>query len=617
MNCRFLRAIVIGAMVVVALPCLAAESWEEWKPEWGTAFSHFLDAIYSSDYTSVKQQLDAGMSVNWETQTGLTPLTLAIAKGNDSITLLLLDRGARVHPFKLIHSAVDAHSVCVLEWIDKKNKLASYGSSEALLQALEKGAPEKIYKLLLSKITVSKNDDRYFRSLLYNNKLSLQEKERYLTLLLKDGFVPVERGTIVATLDMARASGNEEFIALTKPLMANVQVDQTELNRSLLAQQTVAGFDAALDKGADPLGTTGGGCRQGSKDMTTPLEQLRGHGCNNGISRALNWQFLGRMLARDQNRIEPELTGRDKLFIAVTTGRVDVVKRLISQKKERFILEQSIGSDRRALTLAAEVGDSAMCSELCKVNFSREEYGYALEKAVHAGSVAVVDLLLGSVQHKKLAPLKESEIVPLIREMVFGYKHKQDNDVAIARLLFEYMQENGIHCKLPLESYVISGITQNQLLVKYLFDHIEGRLDSEAFCANIGLNPQVLLESSVMSRVSLQGYEKMMVTSLIGPLTNTDIGIPESLKNLKKVLFILNTLCAKDEEFGKNFEPGWIIDAGMFHVTYNNKMKRFTPEWVVPSPFSRYGNFDSSNPSYGWNPDVLTAGWDDEKQHND
>lgn len=614
MNSRFLRAYVVGVMLVAALPCLAAESWEEWKPQWGNAFSNFLDAIYVSDYTSVKQQLDAGMSVNWETETGLTPLSLAIAKGNDSIALLLLDRGARVHPDKLINSAIDAHSVRVLEWIDNKNKLVSYGSSAHLVQALEKGAPEKIFRLLLSKITVSKNDDRYFRSLLYNNKLSLQEKECYLTLLLKDGFLPVERGSIVATVDMARACGNEELIALTKPLMANVQVDQTDLNKSLLAQRTVAGLDSALDKGANPLGTTGGGCRQGSKDMTTPLEQLRGHGCNNGIARALNWQFLGRMLERDQKRIEPELTGRDKLFIAVTTGRVDVVKRLVNNKKGRFILDQSIGSDRRALTLAAEVGDSAMCSELCKVNFSREEYGYALQKAVHTGSPAVVHLLLGSMQNKKLETLKESEIVQLVWDMVYGYNRQQDNDTAIARHLFQYTQENGIRCKLPLESYVVSGVTQNQPLVKFLFDSQDGRLDSEVFCDHIGLNPQILLESSVMSRVTLQGYEKKVVSSLFGPLKNTDLGIPESLKKLKKVLFILNTLCAKDEGFGKSFEPGWIIDAGMFHVTYDNKKKRFTPEWVVPTPFSRYGNFDSINPSYGWRSDVITAGWEDENQ---
>ena len=64
----------------------------------GTAFADPIhDAALDGDFDKVQRQLDAGVDVNEESSTGLTPLHYAANSGHNDIVELLIERGANVN----------------------------------------------------------------------------------------------------------------------------------------------------------------------------------------------------------------------------------------------------------------------------------------------------------------------------------------------------------------------------------------------------------------------------------------------------------------------------------------------------------------------------------------
>lgn len=64
----------------------------------GAAFADPIhDAALDGDFDEVQRQLDAGVDVNEESSTGLTPLHYAASSGHNDIVELLIERGANVN----------------------------------------------------------------------------------------------------------------------------------------------------------------------------------------------------------------------------------------------------------------------------------------------------------------------------------------------------------------------------------------------------------------------------------------------------------------------------------------------------------------------------------------
>ena len=64
----------------------------------GAAFADPIhDAALDGDFDEVQRQLDAGVGVNEESSTGLTPLHYAASSGHNDIVELLIERGANVN----------------------------------------------------------------------------------------------------------------------------------------------------------------------------------------------------------------------------------------------------------------------------------------------------------------------------------------------------------------------------------------------------------------------------------------------------------------------------------------------------------------------------------------
>jgi ankyrin repeat protein len=594
----FLSIVSCMALTLIAAP--PTPKWEEWSPQWSETFSRFLDAILQGDRASVKTALNNGIAVNWKTESGISPLTLAALTGNDSITMLLLESGARIQPDELIHYAISTNSYRILEWVNENKMSNEYDLAKLLSYALEIGASEKFITFLISKSKISQQDNSYFKALHSNkNHYSTKEKQHFLYLLLKAGYIPTEQHVINYVKNFIISNGDPALLELAKPIIHDIHVTQAELNKALLEQSTIQAFDSLLDKGADPLGATGGGCQDGSgKDLSTPFEQMRGTVCNSSKFTVRYLQFLGRLLERDKKRFGPKLNADEKFLIAVTTGQIGSIRELALTKKENYFLKLKTRDGRSALSLAAETADLPMCQLLCQFKFDRDEHLNAIMSAVTSGATGIISTLLNRMHEKSLSGLTEIELQGCISIMLYQLNREAKNDVEIMKLILDHTRTNNVQLSIPIESYVVNGIVNNPMLVRFLVESFKKSFDNDYFYNEAVRNPAIFLESWVMNKITFNGEK--VIRALLPPDEQGSESVVDNYKMVKSRIYILNTLCAKGYTFESAITPGGLRHIGNFNIGYDRSIKRFVLRWAIPTLFSSYGNFDTVKHGYTW-----------------
>ena len=103
----------------------------------GAAFADPIhDAALDGDFDEVQRQLDAGVDVNEESSTGLTPLHYAASSGHNDIVELLIERGANVNA---TDSGKGATPLDYAHWRDHEEVIETLNAHNAQREH-EKGA---------------------------------------------------------------------------------------------------------------------------------------------------------------------------------------------------------------------------------------------------------------------------------------------------------------------------------------------------------------------------------------------------------------------------------------------------------------------------------------------
>jgi ankyrin repeat protein len=599
-------------IILLTITSNATQSWNEWQPGWSKSFSDFLDAIYTGNVTATRSFIDNGIAVNFKMDGDCTPLKLAAISGNDTITFMLLEHGARISPGELAQYAAATASLPVLQYINNRISLKTVGHN-TLCHAFECGAPDTIVSLLIANASLSTRDDPCFTSLLTNNNhYSERDKKRYCVLMLNAGLHPSEQSATIQLVQFAQKQSDSTLNRLVKPFLRKEKMmSPEELNTELLRDHTVKEFDSLLDIGADPMGRTNyNGCSAGKRNVSSAFEHLRGMGCASSDRINVNYfRLLGHLVERDKSRYEKELTDRDRIFIAVVTGNHDLIRRYIKNRKEDIILKQAARNHHRTLAIAAEVGDSSMCTLLCSLAFDRNEHIYALEFAVKAGNSDIVRIIVNSMIEKKFPFMQDKEFVPLFNIMIYDRKRTQKNDITISRTMLEMVDTAHHKFRLPVEELIVQGINKNPVLAWYLLQMYKEPLDATAFYKVAGRNPEIFLDSEVMNKVPVV-CTKIIDAILPSSKEYTSDDLESDFSQLKKKLFILNTLCAKDFPFDSAVKDGWVGYVGSLLVGYDRIKHRFVPRWPIQSIFSNFGKFDESLQGFGWRCDeIIPSDW--------
>jgi len=75
-------------------------------------FQPFQHAVLNRKYDICKKLLELGADVNFQDDTGMTPLHYAARKGLSEIAKLLIDNGANIDSVEILNNATPLHLAC-------------------------------------------------------------------------------------------------------------------------------------------------------------------------------------------------------------------------------------------------------------------------------------------------------------------------------------------------------------------------------------------------------------------------------------------------------------------------------------------------------------------------
>lgn len=616
-------ALLLAALLVHAgSPHPPATAWKDWHPPGLDRYARFLDAILRGDANEVRASLDSGMSVDWRTATGLSPVLLAAAAGRDSITLLVLPSADPACWPAVAELAIRAHSLGVLEWLDREARHAEHWNWERsgdhgtpLEFAISQGVPDTIFEFLLARRP--RIDSAEALRLLddlcgFQPELAPRRKVSRAHRILDawSGFQPGAAGGAIRWPLGILAENAEDTTLLRR---AGIRIDSLERRRRLdgnLASpgRSTRSIDSLLALGADPLAPLGiRSSMAPGLGEATPLGEQRTAGYRMEDAPALAWRTVSRFVRHDSTRVAPRLSETDRLMLAVATGDLSGARHWIRTHGTEFASpgpHTPFPGGHLALALAADAGDTAMTRLLLPLPFRQSEREHALERAVRAHSPAVVQMLLASGVDARLPARGGKGPVELLHPLFDPYlsRRAEPQDTAIARMLLEaaYGTADRWH-RLPLTRWAIVHPQANPVLLDYLWRRHPASMDADTLLLMIGGDHDRMLDSRLLERVGARGHEARILEGVCRAFAISQSSAA-STKAMMASTALLDTLLARGYALDSAAPPGWICHGGFLEFRFDARSRRFAPAWRIRSPFSEDAAFDTLDDGGDWFP---------------
>jgi hypothetical protein len=551
------------------------------------------------------------MAVNFETETGLSPLSLAVLSGNDKLALLLLERGALMDQDILIKLAIVNRSLPLLRFLGNSKDGDPFGAGH-LCDALSFGTSDEVLEYLIKK--VSGKSPYGFGSVFYvlarsGLYASPGRANAMAHRLLNAGIVPqkedYQQGRMDQTLNILYQRTKDP--ALLKRFeywdASHAKPPQADLDRDLGDAISLEEVDSLLRLGADPLGLAADYQRRAVREgLPGPLGyKIRKYcGDNDRTFSALDWRIAGRFLDHSPDRVRPLLDSLDSLFIGATTGRLAMVKTLVkSHGGEDFVVRARTCDSNQALSFAAEARDSAMTAYLLGFRFGPKPKELALKRAVLAGAPAVVDLLLDHGADFRLPSYGGSGFTKLFDILFDGrWDFPRASDTLIAKSLMAAYRNASSPSQsstypLPMARYAVRMV-YNPVLLGFLLKQDTPPMDSDTLFDGIRGGWEGLGDSTIMARVSTEGHEDRILGSILGSYFQHTRGkFIDTPGRIIDVLARLNGFVARGVALGKGLDADWHADLGKYQVGYDRGLNRFVLIWRVPSLYSSKPEYNS------------------------
>lgn len=609
--------------------------WNERPAPEDTRFIRFMQAVFENDIGTVEKAIDSGMKVEWETEAGLTPVSLAVAAGYEKMALMLLKRGGRMERSVLMHMAILHRSLPLIKHVEAQDSGYPLQAVE-LSRALSMGTSKEVMDYLIRKVGKGKETRDFcepFSALANSPAYSKPGQKSAIAHQLMDaGILPRledwgERG-FHPTLNKLFRIAKDTTLPKRVPYWDGFQpgADPYGLDKDLGYAITLKEVDSLLALGADPLSVPTE-CEPGRGQLAGRLRfRLRNHCWSDpNIFSAHDWQIAGRFMERAPQMVGPLLENRDFLFIGATTGRLDLVKATVmSAGGEGFVLMARTPDSSTALSYAAEAGDSAMTAYFLKFRFKAKDKEWALRKAVLSGSPSVVKLLLEHEVDVNLPSLGGGGLSKLFAIMFdYRYDYSNRNDTLIAKILLATYRPAGTPfvaipnlaspslaspslapASLPPGIHPIS-LTRcalqrknNPTLLAFMLRKIPGPINADSLFKGIYQNWEVLADTDVMNRVSPTGHEEGIRGALGYSYHRCPVGkVKDDPKRILALLDQLNGFIDKGVDLGKGLDVDWLKTLGHYQIGYDGQRRRFVLVWRIPSMFSAKANFNHI-PSY-------------------
>jgi hypothetical protein len=600
--------------------------WNERPSPEDTRFIRFMQAVFENDIQTVEKAIDSGMAVDWGTETGLTPVSLAVAAGYEKLALLLLKRGGRMDRSVLMRMAIHHQSLPLIKYVEAQDTGFPVQASELSL-ALRMGSSKQVVDYLIRKVA-KRESTRDFREPFYAVAHSWaystpREKSALAHQLLDAGILPKredwgEGSAFRKPLTTLFRNAKDSTLPKRFPYWDGfyLSVEQEDLDKQLGYAQRLKEVDSLLALGADPLGRAPE-CGPGGKgEVTGPLRYKIRKSCHTNPSfPARDWQIAGRFVEHAPQKVGPLLEKRDFLFIGATTGRLDLVKATVqSAGGESFVLQARTPDSNTALSYAAEARDSAMTSYLLKFRFKAKDKEWALQKAVLSGSPSVVKLLLEHGADVNLPSFGGGGLGKLFAIM-FGYRYDfpNQNDTLIAKTLLATYRPAGTPFvaipslappamappSLQPGTHPISLARcalqrkYNPTLLAFLLRRIPGPLNADTLFKGIYQSWDVLADTAVMIRVSPAGHEEGIRGAIGNSYYRCPLGkVKDAPKRVLALLGQMNGFIDKGVDLGKGLDADWYENLGRYQIGFDGKLRRFVLVWRIPSMHSAKADFN-------------------------
>lgn len=625
---RTAAALLLAAFALQARPERAVPTaWKDWHPPGIDRYALFLEAVFQGDAPAVRAALDSGMTVDWRTATGLSPVLLAAATGRDSITLLVLPHADPGCWPTVAELAIRSNSLGVLEWLDRKARTqggwnwdSSVRNGTPLAFAIQQGASDTIFEFLLAR-RGEIDSAEVFRSLdgLCGFTRELTPRQRawraHRVLDRWTGHQPGRGGEALhrAVRNLAKCTSDSSLLR-----RFDIRIDSAErrrlLNGSLASRgRSLQSIDSLLALGADPLAPLGLPASAGSvRKQETPLSWHRTSGYRMEEGPTLAWRTVARFLHHDPARVGPHLARTDSLLIAIATGDLSGVRTWIRTNGTEFAAPGPHRPDPggfQALALAADAGDTAMTRLLLPLPFSHPQREKALERAVRAHSAAVVRMLLASAIDARLPTRGGKGPVELLHLLFTPHPSRPPDpqDTAIAEMLLEAAYGTVERWpRLPLTRWAMAHPhpAANPVLFDFLWRRHPASMSADTLLVAIGGDRDLLLDTAFLERLGTRGHEQKILEGICQSFERAGNSDPSSIQpdEMMASIALLDTLLARGYPLDSALAPGWICSNGFLEFRFDFRNRRFIPAWRIPSPFSDDAAFDTLDADGYWHP---------------
>lgn len=587
--------------------------WNQWKSEEEQIFSGFMDAIFRNDYSYVEKCILNGLSCDFTTETGLSPIELAALAGHDKIVALLIKNGARIVPSELAKLGVIHQSITILEQSGFKQGI----TSNPLAYALKRGVSDDIINYLLDDY-LKKEHNMQHNVECYNSLLNYGEDQFYPDISRKVTLVKKLLHSGVAACS-SNYSCNFEYIvrfsALTKDtsLLKSLYYDfnklmkrrQNYLNTRLIEPITLKTFDSLLQKGANPFEIY---YRYGEYDRESPIgsafEILKDYGYS-----ALNFLKLKSCIRLNPDLAREKMDQKDSLFIAAVSNDMEYVIQLASTEKGlTFLTTAKSGKGLDALAPAASTGDTTMSDFFLNLPFGEKERETALFHAVISRNLNGVKILIKHGVNPNLPHLfNKNGLVTLLLRMFEDRYLTIDStpgiDIKIAEILLteaSYYNSSSSVAKdsksaLPVKSFLMKSSDYPELF-RFLWTQQIWPVDKEGVFSIPGyINKDLFYDKTIMKSLNYQGNEDTVIKIIISKYGGYDYDKRHITENLIHVIDDLNKLIVNGVALDKNLDKNWTVcldeSEGKYQIGFDFNKRRFIPVWNIPSLFSSRAAF--------------------------
>lgn len=597
-------------------------AWKDWRDEATHRFPRFMQSIFDHDTRAVRLALDSGMTVDWETETGFSPLSLAMSAGYEDLAIVFLQRGGKMQDAGLRKLAMSRPSKALIDAIVENAGGNVFGPVE-LGSAIASGAPKEVLDFLIKSVVELGTTVRsgfvfsvLAKSKAYDSTARIREMAHRL---LDAGIRPAKEdyqsehfhSTLALLFRKAQDSSLIRRFEFWEPRFP-YHSDPGKLNLDLAWVNSLAEADSLLAMGADPAANLGRCSSGDGTDKSSALAYRIKRDCetNPRPFSALDWQLAERFLRHAPQRIGHRLNARDSLFIFAVSGNTARMRAFVDgHGKKVFVIDSRTHDGNQALSFAAEAGDSAITAFLLKFPFNAKDKEMALRSALSGGSASVVRLLLENGAGAGIASSGEMGLERLFG-ILFDWRRNfsDEADTLIAKSLLSAYRKASPQPpgRYPLSlAKCMKGRRMHPRLMEFLLKEIPGPLDPAEFYKNLQDNWDILRDTATMKRVATAGYESRIRGAIIYSYYRSKRdGTYNSPPRAKEWLGQLNGFIVKGVDLGKDLDADWVGTLGKYQIRYDRELKRFFLAWRIPSLYSPEGDFNvpsqAMDQQYSW-----------------